>query len=75
MDEYSRIIIEDYCVKYKTDPRFQKLSKLVKRLYKLDAEYTSDAEANFVFDFIEHCADEELRKALIDLDEFLIGYY
>ena len=75
MDEYSRIIIEDYCVKYKTDPRFQKLSKLVKRSYKLDAEYTSDAEANFVFDFIEHCADEELRKALIDLDEFMIGYY
>ena len=53
----------------------QNLSKLVKRSYKLDAEYTSDAEANFVFDFIEHCADEELRKALIDLDEFLIGYY
>ena len=75
MDEYSRIIVEDYCAKYKTDPRFQKLAKLVKRSYKLDAEYTSDAEANFVFDFIEHCADEELRKALIDLDEFLIGYY
>lgn len=75
MDEYSRIIIEDYCAKYKTDPRFQKLAKLVKRSYKLDVEYTSDAEANFVFDFIEHCADEELRKALIDLDEFLIGYY
>ena len=46
MEEYTRIIIEDYCAKYKTDPRFQKLAKLVKRSYKLDAEYTSDAEAN-----------------------------
>ena len=38
MEEYTRIIIEDYCAKYKTDPRFQKLAKLVKRSYKLDAE-------------------------------------
>ena len=29
MEEYTRIIIEDYCAKYKTDPRFQKLAKLV----------------------------------------------
>lgn len=75
MNEYSRIIIETFCEKYKTEPRFKRLAKLVKRSYKLDAEYESDAEANFVFDFIEHCADEELRKALIDLDEFLIGQF
>ena len=72
MNEYSRIIIETYCEKYKTESRFKRLAKLVKRSYKLDAEYESDAEANFVFDFIEHCADEDLRKTLIDLDEFLM---
>lgn len=71
MNEYSRIIIETFCEKYKIDSRFKMLAKLVKRSYKIDAEYESDAEANFVF--IEHCADEELRKVLIDLDEFLIG--
>jgi hypothetical protein len=75
MNEYSRIIIETYCDKYKTDSRFKMLAKLVKRSYKIDAEYESDAEANFIFDFIEHCAVEDLRKALIDLDEFLIGKY
>lgn len=73
MNEYSRIIIETYCDKYKTDSRLKMLAKLVKRSYKIDAEYESDAEANFIFDFIEHCAVEELRKSLIDLDEFLIG--
>lgn len=72
-NEYSRIIIEAFCEKYKADPRFKRLAKIVNRSYKIDAEYESDAEANFIFDFTEHCADEELRKALIDLDEFLIG--
>ena len=74
MDEYSRIVIEEFCEKYKTDQRFKQLAKIVKRSYKIDAEYTSDAEACFVVDFIEHCADENLRKALIDLDEFMVGY-
>lgn len=73
MNEYSRIIIETNCEKYKTDPQFKRLAKIVARSYKIDSLYKSDAEANFVFDFIEHCVDEELRKALIDLDEFLIG--
>lgn len=62
MNEYSRIIIESY------DSRFERLAKIVARSYK------SDEEANFVFEFIEYCADEELRKALIDLDEFMVGY-
>lgn len=39
MKEYSRIVIENYCAKYKSDPKFQKLA-----------------------------------KALIDLDEFMVGY-
>ena len=75
MNEYSRIIIETFCEKYKTEPRFKRLAKIVARSYKIDSLYKSDEEANFVFDFIEHCADEELRKALIDLDEFLIGQF
>ena len=50
MNEYSRIIIETYCDKYKTDSRLKMLAKLVKRSYKIDAEYESDAEANFIFD-------------------------
>lgn len=74
MNEYSRIIIESYCEKNKTDSRFERLAKIVARSYKIDSIYKSDEEANFVFDFIEHCADEELRKALIDLDEFMVGY-
>lgn len=73
MDEYSRIVIEEFCEKYKSDPRFKRLAKIEKRSYKLDAEYTSDAEANFIFDLIEHCSDKELRDALIDLDEFMCG--
>lgn len=35
---------------------------IVARSYKIDSLYKSDEEANFIFDFIEHCADEELRK-------------
>ena len=67
MKEYSRIVVENFCEK-KTDPRFKRLAKIVARSYKIDSIYKSDEEANFVFDFIEHCADEELRKALIELD-------
>ena len=63
MNEYSRIIIETFCEKYKTEFRFKRLAKIVARSYKIDSLYKSDEEANFVFDFIEHCADEELRKA------------
>ena len=74
MEEYSRIVIENYCEKYKSDPRFQRLAKIVARSYKIDSLYKSDEEANFVVDLIEHCADEELTKALIDLDEFMVGY-
>ncbi len=71
MNEYSRIIIEDFCERYKSDPRFKRLARIEKRSYKLDCEYTSDAEACFISDLIEHCTDEKLRDALIDLDEFM----
>lgn len=74
MKEYSRIVVENFCEKNKTAPQFERLAKIVARSYKIDSIYKSDEEANFVFDFIEHCADEELRKALIALDEFMVGY-
>ena len=40
---------------------------------RLESDFYKNKKGQIVFDFIEHCADEELRKALIDLDEFLIG--
>lgn len=73
MDEISRIYIEEYCEKHKRSKNAKWLAELVERSYDIECEYTCDEEACFVEHMIETTKDEQLREALIDLDQFFIG--
>ena len=72
MNEYSRILIEEYCMTHNS-AKSRRLAKLVAKSYDLSAEGT-DSEAVFLERAIEQEEDERLKKALQDLDEFLFGW-
>ena len=72
MNEYSRILIEEYCMTHNS-AKSRRLAKLVAKSYDLSAEGT-DSEAVFLERAIEQEEDENLKKALQDLDEFLFGW-
>lgn len=70
MDEYSRIVIEEYCSSQnskKSDP----LSRLVDKSYDLSFQ-ASDSDGMFLEKAIRSEKDPLLKKALIDLDDFLM---
>ena len=68
MDEYSRIVIENYCFSHDT-LKSKFLNKMVKMSYT--AKIPSDADMNRLSRYIEHEDDEALLEALKDLDAFL----
>ena len=68
MDEYSRIVIENYCFSHDTQ-KSKFLNKMVKISYT--AKIPSDADMNRLSRYIEHEDDEALLEALKDLDAFL----
>lgn len=72
MDEYSRIVIENYCNTHKTK-KAATLSRLVKMSYDLSAE-GSDYDAIELETLISREKNEEMKKALQDLDDFLFGW-
>ena len=72
MQEYSRIIIEDYCNSHNS-AKSRRLERLVEMSYDVYAEGT-DNDAVFLERVIAREKDEELREALQDLDDFLFGY-
>ena len=72
MNEYSRILIEEYCMTHNS-AKSRRLAKLVAKSYNLSAEGT-DSEAVFLERAIEQEEDERLKEALQDLDEFLFGW-
>ena len=69
MNEYSRIVIEEYCTQHKS-AKSKKLNELVELSYDIDA-FTSDEDAVFLERTINREKNPELKKALIDLDHFL----
>lgn len=72
MDEYSRILIEEYCMR--TDSaKSRRLEKLVRKSYDINAEYT-DSDAAFIEKAIEQEEDDSLREALEDLKGFMFGW-
>ena len=72
MEEYSRILIEDYCMQ--TDSaKGRRLAKLVRKSYDINAEYT-DSDAAFIEKAIEQEEDDSLREALEDLNGFMFGW-
>lgn len=72
MQEYSRIIIEEYC---RTHPQTKKsaiLWDLVELSYDLECEPT-DEDAKDLERIIAREKNPKLLEALEDLDEFLFG--
>ena len=72
MDEYSRIVIEQYCATHKTK-KAATLSRLVAMSYDLSAEGT-DYDAIELEKIIAREKNEEMLEALQDLDDFLFGW-
>ncbi|MCI6534103.1 hypothetical protein [Frisingicoccus sp.] len=72
MQEYSRILIEDYCMKHDS-AKSRRLERLVKMSYDMYADGT-DEDAIFLAKTIRQERNPELKKALKDLDDFLFGY-
>ena len=72
MKEYSRILIEEYCMNH-TSAKSKRLQKLVNKSYVLYAEYT-DAAGVFMEKIIEQEKDSDLKDAFQDLDDFMFGW-
>lgn len=72
MPEYSRILIEEYCMKHNSK-KSRYLQYLVELSYDVEAEVT-DADGIFLEKAIEQEKDPELKEALQDLDRFLFCY-
>lgn len=72
MDEYSRIVIEQYCAGRKS-AKSRRIAKLVEMSYDCAAE-ASDADALFLEKAIDTEKNEKLREALQDLDDYLFGW-
>ena len=72
MEEYSRILIEEYCMNH-TSAKSKRLQKLVDKSYDLNAEYT-DADGIFIEKIIEQEKNPKLKDAFQDLDDFMFGW-
>lgn len=71
MDEYSRILIEEYCTNNSKTKKAKILSRLVKLSYYMDSE-PSDSDMIQLEELIEVEDNPELREALEDLNGFFL---
>ncbi|WP_033151969.1 hypothetical protein [Pseudobutyrivibrio ruminis] len=72
MEEYSRILIEQYCMTHTSTKKSKFLQELVELSYDVECEPEEKAALQLEA-YINQEKDEELREALEDLDEFLFG--
>ncbi|HJA20554.1 hypothetical protein FNY66_11055 [Mediterraneibacter catenae] len=72
MDEYSRILIEQYCMDH-SSAKSRRLQKLVEKSYDITAQYT-DADGIFIEKMIDQEQDSGLKKAFQDLNDFMFGW-
>lgn len=72
MEEYSRILIEQYCWDHNS-AKSRRLEKLVRKSYDMNAEYTDD-DGIFMEKVIAQEKDERLQEAFQDLVDFMFGY-
>lgn len=70
MREYSRILIEQYCLTHRTTKKSSFLWELLELSYSLERE-PEDWEAIKLEQYISREKDPELKAALEDLDDFL----
>jgi hypothetical protein len=69
MNEYSRILIEEYCISHNSK-KSRHLWELLDLSYSLEREPTDD-DAIFLEKVIQSERNSELKEALKDLDEHL----
>lgn len=72
MREYSRTVIEDYCMTNPGTKKSRFLWDLVELSYTMECE-PEDWEGAELERYISREKDPELKEALEDLDEFLFG--
>lgn len=72
MNEYSRIMIEEYCMTHRKTKKSTFLWELLELSYTMECE-PEDWEAIQLERYISRERNPELKEALIDLDEFLFG--
>lgn len=72
MDEYSRILIEEYCMNHDS-AKSKRLYKLVQKSYDINAEFT-EGDGLFMEKVISQEENAQLKEAFEDLDNFMFGW-
>lgn len=73
MPEYSRILIEQYCMKHSETKKAKFLWEIVQMSYDLDCEI-DNPDLLYLEQLISREKNPKLKQALEDLDDFLCGY-
>lgn len=73
MPEYSRILIEEYCMSHQKTKKSVFLWDMVQKSYDIAYE-PEDCEILYLEQLISRERNQELKTALKDLDDFMCGY-
>lgn len=73
MQEYSRILIEEYCMSHSKTKKATFLWDMVQKSYDIAYE-PEDCEILYLEELISRERNQELKTALQDLDDFMCGY-
>lgn len=73
MPEYSRILIEEYCMSHSQTKKTKFLWDMVQKSYDMYYE-PDDYEILYLEQLIPREKDPKLKEALQDLDDFMLGY-
>ena len=73
MPEYSRILIEQYCMSHSQTKKTKFLWDMVQKSYDIEYE-PEDCEILYLEQLIERERNPEFKEALQDLDDFMLGY-
>lgn len=73
MQEYSRILIEEYCMSHSKTKKATFLWDMVQKSYDIAYE-PEDCELLYLEELISRERNRELKTALQDLDNFMCGY-
>ena len=73
MPEYSRILIEEYCMSHSKTKKATFLWDMVQKSYDIAYE-PEDCELLYLEELISRERNQKLKTALQDLDDFMCGY-
>ena len=73
MPEYSRILIEEYCMSHSKTKKATFLWDMVQKSYDIAYE-PEDCELLYLEELISRERNQELKTALQELDNFMCGY-